>query len=84
MVATAPGKPFCLVTALKLFEQSPRTGETPLFKDPDGTVMHHGQFIATLRIALLATGFNASLYAGWPQLPPRRRLFRSSRGLLRL
>ncbi|KZP13380.1 hypothetical protein FIBSPDRAFT_753452, partial [Athelia psychrophila] len=64
-VAAAPGTPSCPVAALKaLFERSPRTGESPLFENPDGTVLHRGRFIAALRLALLAAGYNASLYAG--------------------
>ncbi|KZP17754.1 hypothetical protein FIBSPDRAFT_1046642 [Athelia psychrophila] len=65
-VAAAPGICSCPVTALKLlFERAPRAaGEIPLFENLDGTVLHRGTFIATIRKALLAAGYDAALYAG--------------------
>lgn len=63
-IAGAPGLRSDPVAALKqLFERSPRAGESPLFEDPDGTVMHRGRFIAALRTALIAARYNASNFS---------------------
>ncbi|KZP23107.1 hypothetical protein FIBSPDRAFT_952190 [Athelia psychrophila] len=64
-VAAAPGCPSCPVVALKLFlADNPRESEAPLFQNPDGTVLSHASFIATVRKALLDAGCDPSLYAG--------------------
>jgi site-specific recombinase XerD len=57
--------PTCAVSALKhLFMVDPRSPDSPLFCNPDGSPLHYSTFVNMLRSALMQAGFDPAHFAG--------------------
>jgi hypothetical protein len=64
-LAAAPGAATCPIAALKrLFEDDVADLDGPLFRNPDGSALTHDFFVATVREALQAAGYNSQEFSG--------------------